>query len=662
MEFPIMQEIVVIFALSIVILLLCHRLNLPAVVGFLLTGVICGPHCLALISDVDDVKELATLGIVLLLFSVGMDFSIKNIVKYRVYFFGGGVLQVLLTVLSAMGIAFFVFGQSLGEALFWGFLLSLSSTAIVLRALEEMGQSDTPQGRLVLGILIFQDVIAIPMMLLIPLLAGTGAGGRIEAKDIYVFAAGLLCLFAMAFIAFRAVPRLLYYVARTKSRELFLLSVLTICFSVAWASSSIGLSLSLGAFFAGLVISESEYSDEAIGHVLPFQEIFTSFFFVSMGMLLDVSFAIKQPALILALTLAALSLKAVIAAFVARLMRMSWQPALTAGLALSQVGEFSLVLAHAGMDYGLMLDYYYQLFLAVTLLTMSLTPAVMRASPYLGLLFAKLQGSRKGEESHEGMRPCDEASQSHMIIVGFGLRGQYLAQAAKEHSLPYLILEINPETVRMQKAKGEPIRYGDPSHAAVLLHAGIKKAKVLAVVINDPLSTKRIIQLAKELNPEVHAITRTRYIVEAPQLCRLGAREVIADELSSALEVYVRVLQKYDIAQEEIVRGVQKLRSESEHQLQLSSVEVMYRSFGQRGGGQNARIESFRLSPASPFVGKTIVDSQLKKLHGLTVLWINRQDQLVADIQAETTMEARDTLVVYGLPENLAKAKNLLAC
>ena len=357
MEVPVFKEIVIIFALSIAVLLVCHRMKLPPVVGFLVTGVLCGPHGLGLVSGIEDVQNLATVGVVLLLFTVGMEFSIKNIIKYRYYFFGGGMLQVSLTLLGTLLVSKYLLGMPWNQSIFMGFLISLSSTAIVLRVLDEKGETESPHGRLILGVLIFQDIVAVPMMLLVPLLAGAGEG--MNASYFYQFIIGISVLAVMAVTAYYAVPRLLYYVTRTRNRELFLLSVLTICFAVAWITSSIGLSLSLGAFLAGLIVSESDYSDEAVGNVLPFQEIFTSFFFVSMGMLLDVGFVAHQPFTILGITAVVLLFKSLVAGGAAVILGMPLRSAILGGVALSQVGEFSFVLAHSGIELGLASEYSY---------------------------------------------------------------------------------------------------------------------------------------------------------------------------------------------------------------------------------------------------------------------------------------------------------------
>lgn len=359
MDLPFLREIVLIFSLSIGVILACSRFKIPPIVGFLLTGVLAGPHGFALMNSVDDVETFATIGIVLLLFTVGMEFSLKKIFEYKRYFLIGGAAQVGLAVLSAVLIGL-LFGFSPGESIFWGFLLSLSSTAIVLRVLDEKSESDTPQGRLIVGVMIFQDIIAIPMMLMTPLL-GNGMIA-LDGKLLVTIGGGLTLLLVVLFAAAKVVPRLLYFIAKTRSRELFLLSVLTICFSVAWLTSSIGLSLSLGAFLAGLIVSESEYRNEAVGDILPFQDVFTSFFFISIGMLLDMGFVLTYPIPILVITIVVLGIKTVGAAIAALLVGVPLRVALLAGIALSQIGEFSFVLAKNGLGYGLANNFNYQLF------------------------------------------------------------------------------------------------------------------------------------------------------------------------------------------------------------------------------------------------------------------------------------------------------------
>lgn len=657
MEVPIIEEVVIIFALSIAVLLICHKLRLPAVVGFLMTGVLCGPHGLGLVSAIGDVQMLATIGIVLLLFTVGMEFSIQKIIKYKYYFFVGGFLQVFATFLACLFLSKFIYDSSWGGAAFVGFLISLSSTAIVLRALDEKGDSDTPHGRLILGILIFQDIIAVPMMLLIPVLAGAGNG--FEASNLYTFAKGIGVLAVMSLAAFKVVPKLLYYVTRTRNRELFLLTVLTICFAIAWITSSVGLSLSLGAFLAGLIVSESEYSDEAIGNVLPFQEIFTSFFFVSMGMLLDIGFVAQQPLYIITMAAFAIVLKSLIAGSSALALGMPLRSAVIAGFAVSQVGEFSFVLALSGMKFGLASDYYYQLFLAVSLLTMALTPMLISLSHGFAQLLGRLPLPQKIMTGYNFIpEDLSHHKRDHLIIVGFGVRGRHLARAAKAAGIPYYILEMNSDTVKIEKSRGEPIHFGDASHHSVLSHSGIKDARALAVVINDSVASLRIVKVARELNPNVYVITRTRYFQEVPPMFALGANDVVPDEFGSSLEIFTRVLEKCSTPQDLVLKLVSELRAEGYEALHWQSREAAPPQKHQLDL-KEAHIETFHVMDNSMFVGKTIADSQLRKSYGLTILQIKRHDETLTSIEANTLIEAADALVVLGAPEQLKKAHSL---
>lgn len=658
MEVPIIEEIVIIFALSIGVLLFCHRLKLPAVVGFLVTGILCGPHGLGLVSAISDVQMLATVGIVLLLFTVGMEFSIQKIIKYKYYFFVGGCIQVFATVLACFCVSKFFYDSAWGSALFLGFLISLSSTAIVLRALDEKGESDTPHGRLILGILIFQDIVAVPMMLLIPVLSGAGEG--FETAHLFAFAKGITILVFMSAIAFKVVPLLLYYVTLTRNRELFLLTVLTVCFAIAWITSSAGLSLSLGAFLAGLIVSESEYSDEAIGNVLPFQEIFTSFFFVSMGMLLDIGFVVQQPLFIVALTLLVIVLKSAIAGGGALALGMPLRSAVLSGVALCQVGEFSFVLALSGIEYELATEYYYQLFLAVSLLTMAVTPTLMVLSQWFVRLLEMLPIPQKilTGYNYTPENADHHNKRDHIIIIGFGVRGRHLARVAKATGIPYLILEMNSETVKIEKGKGEPIHFGDASHHSILSHSGIRDARAIAVVINDPMASLRIVKVAREMNPKVYIISRTRYFQEVAPMFQLGADDVIPDEFGSSLEIFSRLLEKCAVPQHEVAKLVYEVRVEGYHALHWQdreSASAEDKQFDLKG----TFIRTFQVMEGSALSGKTIIGSELRRKYGLTILQIKRSGETLISIDPEMTIQTGDVLVLVGTPEQLELSEKL---
>ncbi len=549
-QIPLINEFLIIFVLSIIVLLLCYRVHIPAVVGFLLTGVISGPYGFALVKQVEDVQSLSNIGIILLLFTVGMEISVKKILEIKRLFFAGGVLQVLLTMLGGFVIAKAI-GRPTGEAIFLGCLLALSSTAVVLRMMVQKGEADTPHGRGTLAILIFQDFCAVPMMLIIPILAGENSDWDWELISRAL--EGLLIISAVFAAGWWIVPKLLFHVARTRIRELFLLTVISICLAVAWASQLAGLSLSLGAFLAGLIISNSDFSHEAISDIIPFQDLFISFFFVSVGMLLDISFVYNHPLLIIGMTILVVALKAIAVTFSGVCAGLPLRTAAWMGLSLAQISEFSFVLAKTGSEHGLAPPMQYQLFLAIAILSIALTPWLINYAHAWAGFWDRLPLPNRLKRGYSAPKSKEEQKlEKHVIIVGFGLSGNALAHTCKESSIPYVIVEMNPHTVRREQLNGQPIHYGDASHETVLDHLQIQTAAAVAIVINDSAGAVRIIKKVRQLNPTVYTIVRTRYMQDVKQLYSIGANDVIPDEYGSAVEIFTRVLHNYSVPKDKI--------------------------------------------------------------------------------------------------------------
>lgn len=658
MELFLFKDLLVILGISIVVLLIGHRLRLPPVVSFLLTGVLAGPHGLALVAGTDEVESLAQIGIVLLLFGIGMEFSFKKLVQIKRLFLLGGSLQVGLTILCSC-----LFAKALdrpwGEAIFLGCLLSLSSTAIVLGLLDQKGESSSPQGRLSISILIFQDMIAIPMILLTPLIGEGQNGQGVDLALLWPLAKGLLILAIVFFCAQRVVPRMLHIIARTRNKELFLLSVLSLCFSVAWLTSSLGLSLTIGAFLAGLIISESEYSNEAISNIFPFQALFISFFFVSVGMLLNIDFVLQQPFTVLAMALGILALKTFTAGLTTIFLGLPIRTAVLVGILLSQIGEFSFVLAKTGIPYGLGNDESYQLFVAVSLLTMAISPILINFSPRLANWVVRLplpETLRTGLRKQEGdeKRILDQ----HIIIVGFGVSGRNLARSSKLAGVPYTILEMNPDTVREQRQLGEPIHFGDATHLSVLEHLNIQNAKALAVVVNDPIAARRIVKVAREANPSLYIIIRVRYMQEISLLNHLGADEVIPDEFGTSIEIFSRVLRQYHVPDQEINTFITDIRADG-YELLRNQQYIPSKLSDLKLNLSNVEIGSYRLYPHSSLVGKLLSESQLRNQYGLTVLLIRRDTTVLSNPTPDTELKAHDILVVMGEKLHLQKAEEV---
>ncbi len=625
MEIPLLTDIVIIFGLAVAVLLLFHFIRLPAVVGLLITGILTGPYGFGLVGAIHEVEVLAEIGVILLLFTIGIEFSFKKLIEIRKQVVVGGTLQVGLTILAVFVIARRI-GLSSPEAIFYGFLISLSSTAIVLRLIQERAEVDTPHGRTGLGILLFQDVIIVPMILITPMLAGSRAGGI--NSDIFVIAAKGLAIISLVLIAAKwVIPWILHQAARTRSKELFLLSVVTICLAIAWLTSNAGLSLALGAFIAGLIISESEYSHQALGNILPFRNVFTSFFFVSIGMLLDTGFLINNIVIILIASVGVLILKALIASSAAVLLGFPLRSGILTGLSICQVGEFSFILSRTGLEHGLLADHY-QLFLAVAVLTMAATPFIISLAPRFADLILQIPVPVKLKtglwpgpkmKSHKKMK-------QHLVIIGFGLNGRNVARAAKMTGIPYMVIEMSPDTVKKEREKDEPIFYGDAIHEEVLRHVGIENATVVVIAINDPAATRGITENVRRLAKKAHVIVRTRYLMEMQALYDLGANEVIPEEFETSVEIFSRVLAKYLIPRDEIDKLVIQLRSDGYEMFRnLSRKSSMFSSLDLHL--PDVEVSSIRIEEGSLMVGKSLVELELRKKHGVTVLAVRRDSQ-----------------------------------
>ena len=661
MEIPLLKDILIIFALAIAVLLVCHRLRVPSIVGFLLTGLLAGPHGLGLVSAVENVEVLAEIGVILLLFTIGIEFSLEQFVEMKRSVFLGGALQVGVTFVAVVA-ACVLFGKGGTEGIFLGFLVSLSSTAIVLKVLQERNEIGSPHGRVALAILIFQDVAAVPMMLFLPFLA---AGGGPAGSALLLLAAKGIAILVLVWVSAKwLVPKVLYLVARARSRELFLLAVLVLCFAVAWFTQELGLSLALGAFLAGLIISASDYGHHALGNVLPFRDVFTSLFFVSIGMLLDLGFLFREPIRVAVAAGAVVLLKTLLTASTVVVLGFPLRTALVSGLALAQIGEFSFILAGMGVALALVGRETYQLFLAVSVVTMGATPFIIALAgrivglalrlPFPGSLRSGLLFRPGAENLDSGGAPMS----GHIIVVGFGLNGRNLAHAAKRAGIPYVIIEMNPETVRREKRTGEPIFYGDASHDAVLKHAGIDGARVMVVAISDPAATRRITAAARTANPALHIITRTRFFQEIQPLRDLGANEVIPEEFETSVEIFTRVLDKYFLPKDEIDRvvsearadGYEMFRSVSHEPVPLCNLELYL---------PDIEVTTRRVGPTSPLVGKSLAAAELRTRYGITLLAIRRGGEVLANPSGETGILAGDILILVGAPASLAAVAHL---
>jgi monovalent cation:H+ antiporter-2, CPA2 family len=652
MEMPLLGDIAVIFVLSVLVLFIFHKIKAPTIVGFLVTGVLAGPQGMGLIQAVDQVEVLSEIGVILLLFTIGLEVSLKDLMKIKKYVLVGGSLQVSLTILAVYAIMRFM-DYPAGTSILLGFLISLSSTAIVLRIIQSKDELYTPQGRTILGILIFQDIAIVPLMLTTPLLPG--AIGDTTDSSLAIIARGLGLIVLVIISAKWIVPTTLYHIARIGDRELFLLSLVGICFAVAWITSLAGLSLGLGAFLAGLTISESQYSHQAFGSVLPLRDAFTSFFFVSIGMLLDVNFLMQNPQYILLLASGVMLLKALIAGTVIAFLGLPLRITILVGLALSQIGEFSFVLSKVGLEYAILSKEVYQIFLDVAVLTMAATSFIISISPKIADAATRLPRSEKWKHSEPPIIPNIEVMKDHVIIVGYGVNGRNVARSAKNEGIPYVVIDIDPDIVDSDQRIGEQISYGDATQDYVLRNAGIANARVMVIAISDRSATRRITDLARRMNRDVYIIARTRYIHEIRILQNLGANEVIPEEYETSLEIFSRVLEKYQVPRKRIESFIDLIRSDGYEMFRSISKEPFCSS--DLSNISNDFI-TLKVSEGSLAAGKAIKDLELEE-KGANLLAIDRDSQIINYPDENFVLQPEDVAILLGSESQISSFEEL---
>ncbi|MGD9899458.1 MAG: cation:proton antiporter [Calditrichaceae bacterium] len=648
MEIPLLVEIVIILGLSIPVSFICSKLKIPPIVGFLITGVLAGPAGLSLVSAMHEVEVMAEIGVILLLFSIGLEFSFKHLFELRRTVLVGGSIQVGLTILLTAVIAQ-LFDFSWEKSIFFGFLVALSSTAIVLNQLQASSAIDAPHGRTSLSILIFQDIVIVPMMILTPLLSGNS---QINTSYIALLLGKATLLVVFVFVGTRwLIPKIFFQIAKTQLRELFLLSIVFLAFAIAWLTSMIGLSLALGAFLAGLMISESEYSHNAISHILPFRDIFLSFFFVSVGMLLDIRTILNHYEIIIFVLLALVLLKLFTSGAAALILGYPLRTAVFVALALAQIGEFSFVLAKEGYSQALISGEFYQIFLSVTILTMIFTPFLIRIGEYSDRIanFLPLPAGLKNRKFSE--YNATKTLEKHLIIAGYGLSGRNLAHTARSAQIPYLILEMNPETVRKERFKGEPIYFGDACQRSVLKQAGIHLARVMVVAVSDAAAVRRIVFLAKLENPELYIIVRTRFVREIEPLRELGADEIVAEEFESSIEIFTRVLKRFLISDELIDALNSEVRADGYNQLRKPDWSVHALDDLKL---PDVRVSRMTVNQVSGFADKTLSEIGLRKKYGVTLLAIIRAKNVISNPSSEERISAGDQLIVLGHPDQIS--------
>lgn len=659
MEFGLLKDIVLLLGLALFTLILFRQFKVPSIIGFLVTGIIAGPHALGFVKNIHEVEQMAEIGVVLLLFTIGIEFSMKELLRIRHLVLWGGGIQVGLTIGVVAAVSVLA-GFTPAQSVFFGFLVSLSSTAILMKLLMDAGEMDTPHGKAALGILIFQDLCVVPLMLFVPFLGGAGNG----IADVALISAKAAVVVVIAHFGSRfAVPWIFSQVVRTRSRELFILTIIFVGFGTAWLTAQAGLSLALGAFIAGLAISESEYSHQVMGDIIPFRDAFISLFFISVGMLLNPTFVLSNPLTILAVVAIIIVVKFVVVAGAILVLKFPVRVALTSGLILAQVGEFAFVLSHSGMKYGILTETSYQVFLAASVATMALTPLYLsyasdfaeKASSIISRLLPKflLKGTRSTGMSHVRF-----PMEGHVIIVGYGVNGKNMVRVLTGNKISYLAIEANHQTVKNERKKGIKIIFGDASRPETLEQAHIDKARIMVVAISDAAATRRIVSQARSMNSAIHLIVRTRYIAEMEPLYALGANEVIPEEFETSIEIFSRVLRNYLVPHDQIELCIGGIRKDS-YQMFRSMSRRNVQAVGISSYLAGSELLNCRVQGGSAADGSVLRDGLVRGRSGATILAIKRGDEVISNPDPIWELHPEDVVLLLGNPQQLSVASTL---
>jgi len=639
-EFSIIYELIIICAISIIIVLLFNKIKVPPLIGFILTGILIGPNGFGLIRLQDKVDLFSEIGIILILFSIGIDFSVSKLINLKKVIFLSGSVQVTLTILLIIPIALLLDYQ-LNQSVFIGFLVATSSTAIIIKLLITNGEMDTPQGRISLGILIFQDLAVVPMILITPILAGNSGNILWSLIFLLIKLVGIL-LFIYISIKF-IMPNLIFAVAKTKIKELFLFFIILICLVTILLAEMTGISLALGAFIAGLIISETDYNHEALGFVEPLRDVFGSIFFISVGMLFNPMVLLNNVVFIILITLLILILKFFAIFSSVKILKYPIRIVVIVAMILSQFGEFSFVLSKIGLNNNLIDINSFNLLIAIAVLTMILSPVFYSLTPFVSFLLSKHSKSKSELDELDG---TDIKLESHIVIIGYGINGRNLSLAAKFANLQYVISEMNPITVKNEKLKGEPIYFGDASKEAVLHSLSIKTAKVCVIAISDPAATRAITSIAKKINPNIYLIARTRFLQEVEPLLNLGADFVIPEEFEKSIQIFSKVLLKFLIPVSDINQFINQIRSSGYSLFRNLNTSNRFYDLGDMVDDYD--ILSIRIDENKELTGKSLAEIDFRNKYDLTLLAIERTDSFIPNPKSDELILAKDVIIVWG--------------
>lgn len=638
-----LKDIIIILFLAVVIIYLTARLKLPPVVGYLCTGVLIGPSALHLVKTISEIETLSEIGIIVLMFTIGLEFSFDKIKAMKVYFLRLGTLQVLGSW-AIFSLLFYGYDFKFQQIFFGGFILSLSSTAIVLKLLQDRNELNTPSGMKMTGILLFQDVALIPFLIILPVLHQINQAFTISRLLMVVLPiAGVIAIY---FVIRKFIPKLLGLILAVRIPELLMVSVVILLFGTAFITHELGASMAIGAFIAGAAISDSDYAHQINTDIIPSRHIFNSIFFISIGMFINLNFLFEHVGEVLIITLVIITVKVVVLILVFVVTRYTLSEAVITAFGLAHIGEFSFILLKIAQEQDLFSRDLYQMLISASVISMFSIPFAMG----LGKRIAGYKSFKKK------IKPVPEqvSLPNHTIIAGFGLNGQNIARILKILNIPYTVIEINPVTVRKYKIRGENIHFGDIDREENLKTIRISDAALLVIAISDMDACKRTIKIARRINPDIRIIARSNFLSQVEQLYNLGADLVLSQDMETSLVFIHHILRFYHLPDH--VAHVQTNHLRKEHYrffLKGESREIWKAAVIDYFDQDN---EMFFITPSSKHVSKQTGNLFPPSFDKIKIIGIIREKEIIVEPAENLVLKPFDTLILSGDHEQVFNA------
>jgi len=649
-----LELVLILLAIAVLAVVVFRLLRLPPMLGYLLAGVFIGPHALGWIPDNEETRHLAEFGVVFLMFSIGLEFSLPKLVTMKRIVFGFGAAQVLLTILFVMAVSW-VLALDWRVGLALGGALAMSSTAIVSKMLTERLELNSTHGRQIIGVLLFQDLAVVPLLIMIPALASTGDSGT-NYSLMYAIALfkALVVLALILFLGQRLMRPWFHLVARQRSSELFVLNVLLITLGLAWLTDLAGLSLALGAFLAGMLISETEYRYQVEDDIKPFRDILLGLFFITIGMLLDMQVVMQNFLWVILILTAMIVLKVFLIAGLSRFFGASSSVAARTGLSLAQGGEFGFVLlAQAGAT-GLVENAILQPVLAAVVLSMFVAPFIIEHSERMTQRFSKAEWMDRAKQI-TAIASQTMTEDDHVIVCGYGRSGQNISRLLETESISFIALDLDPQRIHEAASAGESVVYGDAARREVLIAAGVMRAKALVVSYTDTISALKILTHVQALRPELSVVVRTRDDTDIDILKDAGATEVVAETLEGSLMLASHVLLLLNVSSGRILRCIRQTR-EQRYQLFRGFFHGATDEMDEGEDKLSPRLLTVIIVPGAIAVNKTLGELDLASLD-VEVTAVRRHNIRGLLPSSDTRLEAGDVVVLRGTQENLAAAE-----